>query len=84
MSKPKLPGTDLLNNVKDKIAAKHAAEKKDGNMKNIDWKTVKTVTVTLISVAALVGAFLGGVAYQKGINEQVKSEVKALSAVSKE
>ena len=70
-----LPGTKLLNEAKDKV------NKKDGNMKNIDWKTIRTVVITLVAVASLVGAFLGGMNYQKSINDQVKSEVKALSAV---
>ena len=76
MSKQKLPGTDLLNGVKNTVK-----QEKDGHMKKIDWKTVRTVVITLVAVLALVGAFLGGMKYQKSIDDTVKSEVKALSAV---
>lgn len=58
--------------------AKKEVKEKDGHMKKLDWKTIITVSVTLLAVAALVGAFLGGMSYQKSIDERVKSEAKAL------
>ena len=41
---------------------------------------IVTVLVTLLTVAAFVATFLGGIAYQKSINEQVKAEVQSYAS----
>jgi len=73
VGKNKTTGEQILADAKSKV--------KETNMKKIDWKTVKIVTVTLALIAWF---FVGSVAgwNAKGwFNENVKSEVKSLTAV---
>ena len=73
MGKTKSIIEEAKENVKNKS--------KETKMKKIDWKTVKIVTVTLALIAWF---FVGSVAgwNAKGwFNENVKSEVKSLTAV---
>ncbi len=77
-----LPGKQLLEDVKNK-------SKKETEMKNIKEnttiKTIVTVAITLLSVAAIVASFLGGMHYQSSINDQVKTQVKdVVSAIKVE
>lgn len=59
--------------------------KEKGNTEMKDKSTIRTiitVAITLVSVAALVAAFNAGINYEKGINNDVKAQVKELSAIT--
>ena len=68
-------GKQLIKEAKNKV------NKKDGNMKKIDWKTTKIVLITLAVIAWFFIGSIAGWNAKSWFNENVKSEVKALSAV---
>lgn len=76
----KLDGKKIIEDAKARVKLK---QEKDGHMKNVDWKTVLTVIITLVAVGSLVGSFVLGMNYQTRIDNHIKSEVKSLT-VSKQ
>ena len=63
-----------------------AKKKEETEMKTIKGnstiKTIVTVFVTLLAVAALVASFYGGTQYQNTINDNTKAQVKEMAAVA--
>lgn len=70
-----IDGKQLIKDAKNKI------NEKDGNMKKIDFKTVKIVLVTLAVIAWFFVGSIAGWNAKSWFNENVKSEAKSLSAV---
>lgn len=62
------------------------AKKEETEMKtlkgNSTVKTIVTVFVTLLAVAALVASFYGGTQYQNQINDNTKAQIKEMAAVA--
>lgn len=68
-----LPGKKLLDDSKNKVKKQKETEMK--NIKsNSTVRTIVTVIITLVTVAAFIGTFLAGMNYQKSQDEHVKSE----------
>lgn len=68
-----------LQETKQKVKAKQ----KENEMKNIKSnstvRTIATVTITLLTVAAFIGTFLAGMNYQKNQDDTIKREAVSLA-----
>jgi hypothetical protein len=74
-------GAKLLEDAKNNVNKKQEKQKETQTMKTNKLQTIITVAVTLVSVAALFGAFYLGTQFQNGVNHEVSSQVKELAAV---
>ena len=78
MTKPstkKIDGKKLIEEAKEKVKQAKKETKMNNIKSNQTVKTIVTVFVTLLSVAALVGAFYLGTQFQDSVNKEVANQV---------